>query len=73
MPRIHKKKPILVPKKLSNIKTQHIRERKMYDYINRLSDKQINDIINSYHELQKSVDGETFANIAALVKLKRKL
>lgn len=63
----------LVPRKLRGIENQVEREKKMHSFISTLTNEEIQRIIKSYPLLEKTPDGETFANAAFAVKIERSL
>lgn len=71
--KIPKKEVVLVPKQFRGIKSQELRERKMVEFIQTLSDAKIDNIIKSHPLLEKTADGETFAQSAYTVKLMRQM
>jgi hypothetical protein len=71
--KIPKTNHFLVPRKLRGIENQVEREKKMHDFISTLTNEEIQRIIQSYPLLEKTPDGETFANTAFTVKIERSL
>jgi hypothetical protein len=71
--KVPKKDRVVVPRNLRGIQNQAEREKKMLQYLDKVPDSMINNIFKSYPLLEKTADGETFSQMAAVVKLKRQM
>lgn len=71
--KVAKKDRITVPRNLRGIKNQNEREKAMIKYLENVPDSQIDKIFKSYPLLEKTADGETFAQAAAYIRMMRRM